>query len=428
MASTGTDLDYDVGIEDPIRPTPDDWSIVPVRSTRKSKKSVGSVGSVGLMGLNGRAGNMLRSAAAVPNARKARKSAKKERRGTLKAAREADKYRWSRSEPEAMEEEYVRRVEDGLARFFRPGVMRYFRDQLAGFGTGVEPGHDEIVVFLREIFRKYRMIVSGGFVLKQITGSFEELAKPSVDADFYISHETPSRHPEFYETMARLFDCDTVGKVRRVRGVRAADRIEAEHQEELKLAEGVFGDGERRADVEKEWRIEKSVASHSGKGGFFKKNGIHSVYKHKRGGEEGTPSYAEMDVVRAVKGRSAVAIVKNFDLSVCMNWYDGKNVWVMDRPGIFKEGVSYLAYSYIPLLLGIRNEHGTETPLNMVTRKRVLKYLLRGFRIQYMDPRTGEMVEIRVRDLSNAVNAMENVGKREEVRRVYGLAAAAANR
>jgi hypothetical protein len=108
-----------------------------------------------------------------------------------------------------------------------------------------------------------------------------------------------------------------------------------------------------------------------------------------------------------------------------MNWYDGMGVWVMDRPGIFKEGVSYLAFSYVPLLLGIRDEHGTETPLNMVTRKRVLKYLLRGFRIQYMDPRTGEMVEIGVRDLPNAVEAMENHGKREEVRRVYGLASGA---
>jgi hypothetical protein len=374
-------------------------------------------------------GDMLRvpvapASPALPSLRERRKSVKKERRGILKERREANKFRWTRMEPEAMEDIYVDRVEQGLVRFFRPGILKYFRDQLASWGTGIEPGYNEMVVFLREIFRKYRMIVSGGFVLKQITGSFEELSKPSVDADFYIAHETPSRHPEFYETMARLFDCDRVGRVRRVRGVRAADRMDGEHQEELK-SEGAFGDGERRPELEKEWRIEKSVASHSGKGGFFKKNGIHSVYKHKRGGEEGTPGYAEMDVVRAIKGRSAVAIVKNFDLSVCMNWYDGMGVWVMDRPGIFKEGVSYLAFSYVPLLLGIRDEHGTETPLNMVTRKRVLKYLLRGFRIQYMDPRTGEMVEIGVRDLPNAVEAMENHGKREEVRRVYGLASGA---
>lgn len=154
----------------------------------------------------------------------------------------------------------------------------------------------------------------------------------------------------------------------------------------------------------REYKIDRFKASRrSGKGSFFTKNHIFSVFKHERT-VDGV--YAEMDLVRPMEHFSPESIIRNFDLSICMNWYDGEHLFAMDLPAILKQDAGHLHTGYNHLFLGTKNEFGTPHPKNKVTRERVLKYLLRGYRIRYMDLQTGNLVEIHTHDLTNAVERM----------------------
>lgn len=290
---------------------------------------------------------------------------------------EQSKRRWSHGAPEQMDKEHEEKFEEGLVRFFRSGFEKNFNE-------GRHATKEVILTFIKEVIKQYRLRISGGFVLKNMGLSIEDASKPSVDIDIYVPFYIPNRYPEFYEAMALLFNCDP-------------------------------GTNDRP------FKIKKFVTNRAAgaKKGFFKKNGIYSVFKHERN-VDGV--YAEMDLVRGNESQTPERIIRNFDLSVCMNWYNGEHIYAMDKQAILdKEGTTgWLNYSYLHLLLGIKNEHGTKWKKNPVTRDRILKYLLRGYRISYVHPTEGIAYEIMTDDLPNAIHRLPK-NKREKYYRDHAL-------
>lgn len=275
-----------------------------------------------------------------------------------------------------MERKYQESFEDGLVKFFRSGFEK-------NFYHGRPARQDVILSFIKEVITHYKLRISGGFVLKNMGLSVEDRSKLSVDVDIYVPFHIPDRNPEFYEIMALLFNCDPGW------------------------------------DDDHPYKIRKFVTNRA-KGkrkGFFDKNGIYSVFKHER---NVNGVYAEMDLVRGQSNMPPKKIIRNFDLSVCMNWYDGKHIYAMDKEAILdKENTTgWLNYSYLHLLLGIKNEHGTKWQKNPVTRDRILKYLLRGYRISYVHPTEGKVYEIISSDLPNAVFRLP-ANKREQYYRSH---------
>jgi hypothetical protein len=100
---------------------------------------------------------------------------------------------------------------------------------------------------------------------------------------------------------------------------------------------------------------------------------------------------AEMDVVQASSRSSPMRIIRNFDLTFCQNWYDGEHLWSMDPEAVFRRAPGTLEPSYVPIY-----RSG-----NSVTRKRILKYIRRGFRVQYRDPNSRRLIEITRADLAD---------------------------
>lgn len=76
-----------------------------------------------------------------------------------------------------------------------------------------------------------------------------------------------------------------------------------------------------------------------------------------------------MDLVRGLDGRTPESIIRNFDLSFCMNWYDGENLYVMHKAALDKQEIGHLNYSYVPIVLGIKNNAGA-LKKNMVSREK----------------------------------------------------------
>jgi len=101
-----------------------------------------------------------------------------------------------------------------------------------------------------------------------------------------------------------------------------------------------------------------------------------------------------MDLVQADRATTPEDIIRRFDLTFCQNWYDGEHVWSMDIEAVYKRKPGMLEDSYVPLYLDG----------NPVTRKRIAKYIKRGFRIEYKDPETGAAVEITLDDLADVRN------------------------
>jgi hypothetical protein len=341
---------YPIDTNDALYPTSDGnnnsagWSVIPFKKqTLKHSQRV----------------SLNTNANAAVNKRKQRditRKLKKEKKEIIKKIVDQYKIRWSNGEPDILEEKYVTKLDKDLASFFRSGYLRYFSE-------GRE-NESDIITFVKNTIKKYKLIISGGYVLKCISTAFTNALKPSVDVDIYVPNHIPHRHPEFYETMAKLFNCDVYTR-----------------------NNGTSG-----------YKVNRFIASSKqGKSSFFNKNGIYSVYKHERNVDG---LYAEMDLVRAVDGITAKSIVLNFDLSVCMNWYDGEHIYVMDYPGVTKQATGFLNYSY-----------NTLYKESKVSRDRIYKYLTRGYRISYMNPNDGEFYEIVEGDLLNSKQRMNNIKK-----------------
>jgi hypothetical protein len=310
--------------------------------------------------------------------KKSKKAFIKQRTADIMQKVEADKYLWEKKSPTKMAQKYVDAVEHSLGEFFHYGYVKNFNE-------GKPASNKEVVDFVKAAVIKYGMLISGGYLLKNMGFSDEGKSKPSVDCDIYVPHNIPDKFPEFYDEMARLFNCD----------VNKSGKFSIKHTITHKL--------------------------HGNRSFFFRKNGIYSVFKHGRNidnkGNESVNGkreiYAEMDLVRAASHMTPEKIVRGFDLSVCMNWYDGTNIYCMDEPAINKVAPGHLNYSYVPLVFGIKDEAGRVDVPNMTSRSRLLKYILRGYSFKYVDPRTGETHVFTTRDLANAVRELP-VDKREK--------------
>lgn len=176
---------------------------------------------------------------------------------------------------------------------------------------------------LKNLLIDYGAIVSGGFILQAIGAFIDPL---SVDIDIYV----PTVH-------AREF----------------------------------------RAELEAIFKPDNVLVTQASKSGqsslFFKKNGIVSVSKYIRN----APKYTEMDIIEVNSDRTPIHVVKNFDLTFCENWYDGKMVY-MTYPEHVKTKSGFLENHYLHILFA----------RNPVLLGRMKKYIKRGFKISINNPST----------------------------------------
>ena len=274
---------------------------------------------------------------------------------------------------------YVTDLQMGLATFFKPGYDKYTDELRAECGldpvdSTTSSNLSEVAECINALLQKYGIIVSGGFVLKYIS-PMDDKTKSSIDCDMYVPHTAPIRYPNMYDIMAKLFCYDIIPEMH----------------------------GRMHYDIE-EFLTQKMSGARTG---FFQKNGIFSVHKHKR---NVNGIYAEMDLVRANLSRTPENIVRNFDLSVCMNWYDGEKLFCMDPNAIFhRESVpGFLHFGYVPIYLGLASKKMISD-----SRGRILKYIMRGYRIQYLNPHSGELTEITPGNVPNALEKLIGQANRD---------------
>ena len=254
-------------------------------------------------------------------------------------------------EPEALGEEDKERFQKALVNFFRDGYIK-------NVSKGSPASDETILEHINNILVQYGIKISGGFVLKNI-GMFEgESGASSIDIDIYL--------PFFQgkNTQSRMKRTQTIHKL--LQDLLDVDKI-------------------KDKPVYKYFKVSDVGV---GKSAFFTKNGIYSVTKYSSKGGK-----AEMDLVQADRNTTPIDIIRRFDLTFCQNWYDGEEVWSMDKEAVYKNDAGLLEDSYVPLYLGG----------NIVTRRRIAKYIGRGFRVKYHDPNNGELIEITLDDLKNVV-------------------------
>ncbi len=264
-----------------------------------------------------------------------------------------EKKKEPKKEPQLLGEKEKEKVQKALVDFFREG---YIQNVLGGGNASDKT----ILDYINSILVKYDIKISGGFILKNM-GMFEgNTGSSSIDIDIYLP-PNPESHPmrkkkrtmEIHKALQDLFNVDKVNGKPKYKYFKVS---------------GTFS---------------------SKKQAFFQKNGIYSVTKYSRG------ENAEMDLVQADITTTPIRIIQRFDLTFCQNWYDGENLWSMDKEAVYKRAPGRLEDSYVPIYLDG----------NPVTRKRIAKYMKRGFRVHYKDPKTGEMVEITEENVKNKTNA-----------------------
>lgn len=244
------------------------------------------------------------------------------------------------TEPQSFSADITERVEEALYAIFYPGFNTVYAN---------EKTKSECIEILRTLLKSKKAILSGGFLLKTILNisdadwnipdlltsanldyrektKLDDTSNQGLDLDFYV----PCKHLEhFYVKLIPLFQASTV------------DTYNA------------------------------SFYCQS----FLRKNGIRSVYKFKREAPNLVGNVNQMDIMAVRNKRSPIDVVKNFDLSVCQVWYDGKSVKATDPEHILKK-VAYLQGDYVKTYL-----QG-----NRFLDWRLSKYTKRGFKI-VLDPK-----------------------------------------
>jgi len=246
------------------------------------------------------------------------------------------------------------KVQNALVNFFREGYIKNI--------TKGRPVSDiDILEHINAFLIKYGIKISGGFILKNMGMFTGDSGATSVDIDIYLPridhHDKVKRKDinlKIHKKLQDFFNVDRIGGKPAFKYFRI-NRINS-----------------RKAD-------------------FFTKNGIYAVTKYSK-----TDPNAEMDLVQADKTTTPVAIIQRFDLTFCQNWYDGENLWSMDKKAVYKEDAGKLEDSYVPLYLDN----------NPVTLKRIRKYISRGFRVKYNDPTTGKLTEIHGEDIDRTLASL----------------------
>lgn len=101
---------------------------------------------------------------------------------------------------------------------------------------------------------------------------------------------------------------------------------------------------------------------------FLRQNGIRTVVNYQSG--EIIPK-VKVDVMAVRKRTTPLQVVQNFDLTFCQVWYDGKDVWAT-HPEHIQNKSGELQGDYVKVFLSG----------NMFLRKRMRKYIKRGFKIK----------------------------------------------
>jgi hypothetical protein len=251
----------------------------------------------------------------------------------------------------AASEEVTRAVEEAIVDFFWDNWNANYdlfafanaNENSAGISAAANAMYaqtqkrkNKLLRYIKYLLQTHKAKISGGFLLKAM-GKFEG-GDPSYDMDVYVPHASVE---PFRTEMGKLF----------------------------------LGHQPVPADYS---QINASGVATS----FFTKNGIVSVRKHHRG-IEGTSTYAEMDIVEANDTTSPINIIKNFDLTFCENWYDGKNVWLTHADHVEKKH-GFLENHYLELLYINKPQ----------TIGRIKKYAGRGFRVSIVHPITKKSEDI----------------------------------
>ena len=251
----------------------------------------------------------------------------------------------------AASEEATRAVEEAIVDFFWSNWNANYdafnfanaNENSAGVSVAASANYaqtqkrrNKLLRYVKSLLQTHNAKISGGFLLKAM-GKFEGGA-PSYDMDVYVPHATVE---PFRTEMGKLF----------------------------------LGHAPAPADY-------NQINASGGQTSFFTKNGIVSVRKHHRG-IEGTPTYEEMDIVEANDLTSPIKIIKNFDLTFCENWYDGKQVWLTHADHVEKKH-GFLENHYLDLLYINKAQ----------TIGRIKKYAGRGFRVSIVNPITKKPEEI----------------------------------
>ena len=251
----------------------------------------------------------------------------------------------------AASEEVTREVEEAIVDFFWDNWNANYdlfafanaNENSAGISAAANAMYaqtqkrkNKLLRYIKYLLQTHKAKISGGFLLKAM-GKFEG-GDPSYDMDVYVPHASVE---PFRTEMGKLF----------------------------------LGHQPVPADYS---QINASGVATS----FFTKNGIVSVRKHHRG-IEGTSTYAEMDIVEANDTTSPINIIKNFDLTFCENWYDGKNVWLTHADHVEKKH-GFLENHYLELLYINKPQ----------TIGRIKKYAGRGFRVSIVNPITKKPEDI----------------------------------
>lgn len=251
----------------------------------------------------------------------------------------------------AASEEATRAVEEAIVEFFLANWNANYElfafananENSAGISAAANAIYAEtqkrknkLLRYIKYLLQTHKAKISGGFLLKAM-GKFEG-GDPSYDMDVYVPHASVE---PFRTEMGKLF----LGRV------------------------------PTPADYS---QINASGVPTS----FFTKNGIVSVRKHHRGVKE-AGTYEEMDIVEANDTTSPINIIKNFDLTFCENWYDGKNVWLTHADHVEKKH-GFLENHYLELLYINKPQ----------TIGRIKKYAGRGFRVSIVNPITKKPEEI----------------------------------
>jgi hypothetical protein len=215
-----------------------------------------------------------------------------------------------------------------------PEFIEAVQKGIASFFKPDKTNNTDIVNHINELLTSNDAIISGGFILKSI-GKFKD--EKSVDMDVYVPTKNAHR---FRNEMQKVFGATNVVK---------------------------------------------HVVTDS-MGSFFKKNGIISVTKFSRS----KPSYAEMDIVEVNESTTPINVVKNFDLTFCENWYNGKTVY-MAHPEHVASMYGFIQAHYLPLLF----------KKNAVLINRAKKYIARGFKIFINHPQTKKAEDITAELVDN---------------------------
>jgi len=294
-----------------------------------------------------------------------RKRAKQNRKEIIEKA----KNKWLKIKPSIIDDPvHVIPFKKAIAEFFRPGYKRYIAHAQEDFKD------NDINEYVSSVLKKYKAVITGGFVLKNMGLFAEGNAKPSIDMDIFHSFQSPLRG-DFYNDMAKLFNCDIESQV--------GDKITWNH----KYMPGTYRDG--RLSILGKQRMD-------------------SVRKYVRNSDHET-LYAEMDLCRAMNGTSYETIIRNFDMTICMNWYDGENIYSLDKESIIdpKNNTGWVHHKYAHCFDGYVNEESKKWCKRSYTR--VLKYLLRGYRLSYVDPKTALVHELVTSQFPNEIRELNKI-------------------